>query len=165
MRFKFKYTLFLPLVALCSSCSFSTKTEYTDYLVNKYELKNVVNYNEELMTEHSYINTSGLQIYNGYFVLNRCSIAFNYGNSKDKITFDFSLKENSDRNIIIEKVGYKYFTLDNISKIVTDYSGDDFEFYEITVFPNYWLRIRTHYMIEEETKELIFEYKSIGKNV
>ena len=150
---------------LCSSCSFSTKTEYIDYLVNKYELKNVVNYDEELMTVHSYINTSGLQIYNGYFILNCCSIAFNYGNSKDTITFDFLLKENGHRNITIEKAGYKYFALDNISKIVTDYSGDNFEFYEITVFPNYWLRIRTHYTIEEETKELIFEYKSMGKNV
>lgn len=150
---------------LCSSCSFSTKTEYTDYLVNKYELKNVVNYDEELMTEHSYINTSGLQIYNGYFVLNRCSIAFNYGNSKDKINFDFSLQENNNKKIYIEKIKYKYFSIDDISKIVTDYNGDDFDFYEITVFPNYWLRLRAHYMIEEETKELIFEYKSMGKNI
>ena len=69
MKFKFKFLCILCFVMVCSSCSFSTKAEYTDYLVNKYVLNNVVDYSEVLMTEHTYINTSGLTTYNSYFNL------------------------------------------------------------------------------------------------
>lgn len=164
MKFKYKSFSIFCFAILFSSCSFSTKIEYTDYLINKYVLNNVVDYTESLMIEHSYINTFGLQVYNDYFNLNNSFINFNYGSEEADINFDFNLAKTDLNTIHIEGVSYNFLATENISNVLTDYSGGDFEFYEITVFPNYWLRVRTHFQINGDTKELIFEYKSNGRN-
>ena len=149
---------------ILSSCSLRTKTEYIDYLVSKFVLLNIVDYKDSLMTEHSYINTSTLKLYNEYFDLKESNVSFNYGMKKEDINFDFVLSPVGKDKIQIGGIKYKYFSAEETSYVAPNYEGEVFAFFEITVFPNYWLRIHSTFEIENETKDLIFEFKENGRN-
>lgn len=164
MKLRYRFCS-LACLLLLSSCRFNSEAEYVNYLVDKYVLINVVDYEESLMHTHSFINTSGLVKYNHYFILNDTLMSFNYGPLIKDISFDCVITPKDREKIELDGIKYEFVSVNSDTSIVMpEYNGNDFSFIKVTVFPNYWLRVYSKFQINYEEKDLIFEFKSSGRN-
>lgn len=116
------------------------------------------------MLEHSFVNISSVTLRDNLFIFKDNFIIFYpLGENQTEPFFDISIHALDKEREELKKVVYFYDTFySNKTNIVVKSDNPFFKEQQITVFPNYWLRIHASYSLNDENFDLILEYKNVG---